>query len=127
MTRLDQRIFSSSHEAYKNYETTTATITVSGTIAAGGTAFTQNFTLDRDGTRADIYYTVGSEKRPMNAGTIEPVYTAAEPDKMNTVIKYSGSNVQVGFFVNNAGAPYTTTTYTYKIEVVQYDAPIATL
>lgn len=124
--KLDSTIMSSRHESYKNYNVQTATIVVSGSIPVGGQAFTTTKTLDRDGTRADIYYTTLSEKRPMNASVREPKYGGGST--ANTVIKYSGSTVETGIFVNNfGGAPIAVTSQTYLIEVVEYDAPIADL
>ena len=130
--KLDKVVMSTLHESYKNYKTESIDIEISGSIPAGGTSFTHTFTLDRSGTRADVFYVNDSGS---NAGekiwaaqSIRNLSITGWPHTANTVVKYSGDTVEVGVFLFNPTAGVVAvSTQTYTFSVVQYDAPISEL
>ena len=134
--RLDSVINSTLHESYQNYKTVqSADIVISGTLPASGQKYTDTVTLDRDRTRADVYYTSdysGVQNRlvcaneAVNNQLFQP--TASTTQSASTVIEYSGNDLEVGLFISNtSGGNESLTTQTLKFYIIQYHAPITAL
>ncbi len=124
--RLDKVLMSSLHESFKNYQSETRTITVSGSIPDLGADFSTTFTYDRVGTIADIYVSKqgSGSKRMANYAWRLPEFTHA--DLVGTIyVLYGSSSITVNIsIVNGTGGPLTPTTQTFDIQAVVFDAPI---
>lgn len=123
--RLDKVLMSSLHESFKNYDTQTVSITISGSIPTNGKGFSQTLSFARTGTIADIYYRKqgGSFKRPVSNLRRVPEYTGATNAEIS--VRYTATSITIEIFVINFGSPYTAPTETYDFEVKLFDAPIS--
>ena len=129
--RLDNIIFSTLHEAYKNYETLTDTIVVAATALANGASrtITVNIPYTRGGTRADTYATRGTLRALVTSGgrsAATAVYNFKSTETVAFGISYSSSNIAVSLTItNNTGGSITPNAQSIVISVVKYEAPIA--
>lgn len=129
--RIDRVIFSTLHEAYKNYETVTDTIVVAATALADGASrtITVNIPYTRGGTRADTYATRGTLRTLVTSGSRSAASAIYNPISSETVafgVSYSSSNIAVSFTItNNTGGSITPNAQSIVISVVKYEAPIA--
>lgn len=122
--RLDRVLMSSLHESFKNYDSQTTSITISGSIPTNGKAFSSTLSFDRTGTIADVYYRKQgrSFKRPVSNLRRIPEYTGSTNAEVD--IRYTATSITIEIFVVNFGAPYTAPTETYDFEIKLFDAPI---
>lgn len=128
--RLDKVLFSTFHEAYKNYATMTDTFNV--TAIGVGNGATQNYVVtipySRGGTRADIYLDGNSTKILANASTrleTNDPYQFTSTETASVLIEYTSSSIVVTLSIfNGTGGPITLTAQTITVQVVEYDAPI---
>lgn len=132
-THLDKIIFSTLHEAYKNYATTLGSINISGSIPNGNTQnFSTTLSYARLGTRADIYLDGNSVKVLANASTTlfsGGPYQYISSENADVFVEYTSSSqitVTISIF-NGTGGPITLTTQTISVSFVQYDAPITAI
>lgn len=131
--RLDKVAFSTLHEAYKNYLTTTGDIVIATTSLANGASRTTSVVIPytRAGTRADVYATNGSKKTLVTSGgraAGTAIYTLTSTETVTINTSYSSSDITVSVVVtNNSGGPISPVAQTITISVVQYDAPITTV
>lgn len=127
--KLDQVRYTDLVDTYINYETSTADIVISGTVASGATAtFTGNIPYSRSKTRADIYLknlTTGKKMPTSMGGRINP-YTFASSETCTHTVSYNGTSVTVTIDVfNGTGGPINLTAQTLQAQVVAYYVPYA--
>jgi hypothetical protein len=129
--RIDKVIFSTLHESYKNYDTVSSTISISGTVANGATAnFTATLAYARTGTRADVYLDGHSTKVLANAGdrATSDVYQFISSETFATRVVYSITDITVTISIfNGTGGPISLTSQTIVVSAVLYDAPITAI
>lgn len=131
--RLDKVIFSTFHEAYKNYHTATGSIAVVATSLANGATRTVTATIpyDRGGTRADVYVSGNGVKTiatggPRAAGLA--VYERTSTETASIFVRYTSTDVLVVLSIfNGTGGSITPIAQTIDVSVVQYEAPIAAI
>jgi hypothetical protein len=122
--KLDKVILSSLFESYKNNQTTTVDVVVSGLVPAGGKEFSATVALERSGNRADVYHTNTSYVGRRNTNSGVPVTITGSGG--SSVIEYSGTSLKVGVYAYT-GASHTPTTQTFTFTIVEYTAPISGL
>lgn len=126
--KLDKVIMSSLFESFKNYESPSTSITISGSIPVGGKDFESLLEFDRDGTIADIYiHKQGSDsKKSFNQNWRILDFTGTSDVQATCYAQYTDDNkILFTISVTNFGAsPYAVTTQTYDFDVELFDAPI---
>lgn len=130
--RLDKVVFSTFHEAYKNYATSSDEIVISPSALANSSSREASVTIPytRGGTRADIYATgsITGFKTLANAGGRASAFIVYDPVSSETAtfaIDYNPTEIVVKFIItNNTGGSISPTSQTITIDIVQYDAPI---
>jgi len=129
--RLDKVLFSTLHESYKNYDTVSGSIAISGSIANGATAnFTAVLPYTRTGTRADVYLDGHSIKVLANAGdrATSDVYQFVSSETFATKVIYSTTDITVTISIfNGTGGSINLTSQTITVSAVLYDAPITAI
>lgn len=130
--QLDKVVMSTLHEAYKNYNTQSVDVVISGTVAAGGEKFSETLTLSRGGTRADVFYVPsggsGAGQKFLASESVVLQSLTGYAYTGTSVVKYSGNTLEVGAWLSNpTGSPAAVSTQTYSFFVVEYDAPITAL
>lgn len=130
--KLDNIIFSSMHEAYKNYASPSDNIAISGSVADGATSnFSVSVPYTRGGTRADIYLKGNNKKIWANQGSALATggpYQYVSTENADVLIEYTSSSIDVTITIfNGTGAPINLTAQTIEVTVVQYDAPITAI
>lgn len=132
MIRLDQIMFSTLHEAYKNYANKPGSLMISGNIADGATStYSVTIPYTRGGTRADVYLDNNDTKILANSSsrleTGDP-YQFISLETVSMLIQYTSSSIGLTLSVfNGTGAPITLIPQTIAVSVVEYDAPIISI
>ncbi len=113
-------------EAFKNYQTTTGTITVSGSIPTAGADFYLDIPYTREGSMADIYIGVHGSgvKRLANYAWVFTEYVSGDPDVEGTIyVLYTPGNIRVNISIANfKGVPYASPTRVFDVEAVIFVA-----
>jgi hypothetical protein len=140
--RLDKVIYSSLHEAYKNYATVLGNIAIPADSIPDG--FARDYPVDgslsltpltipyaRAGTRADIYIVGNGVKVCANASTRLETggpYIFKSTETFNVFIDYKPNQIEIFVEVfNGSGATITLIPQTLQFIVVEYDAPITSI
>lgn len=125
--RLDKVQFASAIDTYLNYDTLTANIVVSGSVADGATGvFSVGIPYNRTKTRSDLYArnTTTGIKRPLSGGARLNPYTFVSFETASLSATYNGTDIAVVLAVfNGTGAPITLTNQTLEITAVLYEVP----
>jgi hypothetical protein len=125
MIKLDKVSYSSLHESFKNYDTLTGSITISGTIPPGGTTFSVNIPYTRTDTVAEISFikSGGSTKRYVDNSYRLLDYAGGT--NAFVFANYASNSVTITIAVDNPGAGYTPSSETYDFTVEVFEAPVS--
>lgn len=126
MIRLDQVVTSSFHEAFRNRETATGSITLSGTIPNGGATFTLDVTTARDDAVIEGYYRKSglTYSRRVDAGVNMLDVTWGHPVRMY-ISNPTSSTTRVTIEVTNPGAGAAISSQTYNFKFYIFDTPFS--
>jgi len=126
--RYDQLRFSTTIPNFINVATIPASLSISGTLADGGS---QNFTVQPSLTTfttfADIKFknnNTGNATYLTNSVAIDPIWQYVSTETVQNSVTFVGSLISIVVSVtNNTGAPITLVNQTYSIEVIEYQLP----
>lgn len=129
MTRVrpDLIHMTSLFESFKNYQTSSAQIVVSGVVTPAGRDYSATIPYTRTGSIADIYVSKqgSNSKRPTNSSYELNEFVDANLQG-NIYVLYSPGFITVNIsIVNFDVVNHTPATQTFDIEAVIFDAPIA--
>lgn len=133
LVHLDKVLFSTLHEAYKNYSNQTGAITIPAGTMADGTTNNYSFVApySRGGTRADLYLEGNSVKILANTSTkliTGGPYQFKEFETASILIAYSSSNITITISIfNGNGHSITLISQSINVLAVEYDAPITAI
>lgn len=128
--RLDNVLFTTTHESYKNYASPSAPLAIPADVIPNGTGNNYSVLIPyaRGGTRADTYLDGNSVKILANASTRLATggpYQFKSTETASILVDYDDTNIAVTISIfNGTGGPITLTSQTITVSVVQYDAPI---
>lgn len=127
MIKPDMVQFASAIDTFLNYETTTANVTISGSVADGNSKiFQTTIPYSRQKTRADIYVKNMNTgvKRPINGGPRTAPYQYVSFETIDQYAQYNSNSIIVTFVVtNNTGGLINLTSQTFQVSVVLYVVP----
>lgn len=125
--RLDKIVLSSFHEAFKNREKKTASMTLSGTVPAYDVlVFTTDINITRDQGVFEVYYQRSGAypRRLANNSILLGDLTWGSGNANISVFNPSANTLRVLIAVNNqTGSPAAITSQTYDFVVYVFDTP----
>jgi len=123
--KIDKVIMTSEFQAFRNYDDPeTFSITISGSIPAGGKAFEHEIPYDRSGTIADIYYKKNGNTYKRSVNSLPRVTEYLGGTTATVYANYTPTSIIVGIYVTNPGSSYTPSSETYDFELKKFDGPI---
>lgn len=127
--KLDNTILSSFHEAFRNREKLTTSITVSGTIPGFSAAtFTQDLALERNQAVFEVYYQRrGSYPRRIAGNSYIVLDLTWGGGQIYLFVNNVSANVlRLEIYVTNSGAAAAIATQTVDFTVYAFDTPFTT-
>lgn len=123
--KIDKVIMTSEFQAFRNYDDPSQfSITISGSIPAGGKAFEHEVPYDRTGTIADVYFKKNGNSYKRSVNTLPRLTEYAGSTSAYVYANYTPTSIIVGIFVTNPGSAYTPSSETYDFELKKFDGPI---
>lgn len=121
---IDNIAVSSLFEAFKNYTSPQATITISGTIPPGGASFSASIPYDRAGSVAELKYLKSGATYARYTDNLQRLVDYSGSTDAYLSVRYTSTTVNIIIDVSNFGAGYTAPTETYTFYLFIFDAPI---